>query len=56
MFTKVDRPFLIAAFASLIVGVTLWFLVNRDYEVFVSPAAQSVFVPPPVIATQINHA
>ncbi len=35
MFTKVDRPFLLAAFASLIVSVTLWFLVNRDYGVFV---------------------
>ncbi len=35
MFTKVDRPFLLAAFASLIVSATLWFLVNRDYGVFV---------------------
>ncbi len=35
MFTKVDRPFLLAAFASLIVSVTLWFIVNRDYGVFV---------------------
>ncbi len=35
MFTKVDRPFLLAAFASLIVSVALWFLVNRDYGVFV---------------------
>ena len=35
MFTKIDRPFLLAAFASLIVSVALWFLVNRDYGVFV---------------------
>ncbi len=31
MFTKVDYPFLIATVAS----VVLWFLVNRDYGLFV---------------------
>lgn len=35
MFNKIDRPFLIAALASLVVSVGLWFLVNRDYGVFV---------------------
>jgi hypothetical protein len=35
MFDKVDRPFLFAAVISLLVSVTLWFLVNRDYGVFV---------------------
>ena len=35
MFNKIDRPFLFAAFASLVVSVGLWFLVNRDYGVFV---------------------
>jgi len=35
MFNKIDHPFLFAAFASLIVSVALWFLVNRDYGVFV---------------------
>ncbi len=35
MFTKIDHPFLIAAVASLLVSVGLWFLVNRDYGVFV---------------------
>lgn len=35
MFDKIDRPFLFAAFISLLVSVTLWFLVNRDYGVFV---------------------
>lgn len=35
MFTKIDYPFLIATFASFVASVTLWFLVNRDYGVFV---------------------
>ncbi len=35
MFNKIDHPFLLAAFASLLVSVSLWFLVNRDYGVFV---------------------
>ena len=35
MFHKIDRPFLLAAFISLLVSVALWFLVNRDYGVFV---------------------
>lgn len=35
MFQKIDRPFLFAASISLLVSVLLWFLVNRDYGVFV---------------------
>lgn len=35
MFNKVDHPFLIASLASLVVSVALWFLVNKDYGIFV---------------------
>lgn len=35
MFDKVDAPFLIAAFASFLVSVALWFLVDHDYGIFV---------------------
>ena len=35
MFTRIDYPFLIATFASFIASVALWFLVNRDYGLFV---------------------
>ncbi len=35
MFNKVDHPFIIASFASLAVSVALWFLVNKDYGIFV---------------------
>lgn len=35
MFDRVDGPFLIAAFASFLVSVALWFFVNPDYGVFV---------------------
>lgn len=35
MFTKVDYPFLIATVASFVASVVLWFLVNRDYGLFV---------------------
>lgn len=35
MFNRIDYPFLIATFASFIASVALWFLVNRDYGVFV---------------------
>ncbi len=35
MFTKIDYPFLIATVASLAASIALWFLVNRDYGVFV---------------------
>ena len=35
MFDKVDAPFLIAAFASFLVSVALWFLVDHEYGQFV---------------------
>lgn len=35
MFQKVDYYFLIAAFASFVASVSLWFLVNQDYGVYV---------------------
>ncbi|MBA3882523.1 MAG: hypothetical protein H0X73_07350 [Chthoniobacterales bacterium] len=35
MFTKIDYPFLIATFASFVFSVALWFLVSRDYGLFV---------------------
>ncbi len=35
MFTKIDYPFLIATFASFVASVSLWFLVNHDYGLFV---------------------
>ena len=35
MFTKIDYPFLVATFTSFIASVSLWFLVNRDYGLFV---------------------
>ena len=35
MFHKLDYPFLIAAFASFVASVALWFLVNHDYGVYV---------------------
>jgi hypothetical protein len=35
MFQKIDYPFLVAAFASFLVSVGLWFLVNHDYGAYV---------------------
>lgn len=35
MFTKIDYPFLLATFASFVFSVALWFLVNREYGLFV---------------------
>jgi uncharacterized membrane protein YfcA len=35
MFHKIDYPFLIAAFLSLVASISLWFLVNHDYGLFV---------------------
>jgi len=35
MFQKLDYTFLGAAFASLVVSVGLWFLVNHDYGAYV---------------------
>ena len=35
MFTKLDYPFLVATFVSVLASVALWFLVDRDYGLFV---------------------
>lgn len=35
MFHKIDYPFLIATFASFVASVALWFLVDRDYGLYV---------------------
>ncbi len=35
MFNKIDYPFLAATFASFVASVALWFLVDRDYGLFV---------------------
>lgn len=35
MFEKYDIYFLVAAFASFVVSVGLWFLVEHDYGIFV---------------------
>ena len=44
MFNKVDRPFLFASIASLLASVALWFLVNREYGVFVGLWVPSILV------------
>ena len=35
MFTRIDLTFLGAAFASFLFSVFLWFLVDKDYGMFV---------------------
>ena len=35
MFDRIDGPFLLAAFASFVLSVGLWFLVSHDYGLFV---------------------
>lgn len=47
MFHKVDYFFLLAAFASFLASVSLWFLVNHDYGVYVGlwvPSILSLWV------------
>ena len=44
MFDRVDLPFLIAAFASFLASVGLWFLVNPDYGLFVGLWVPSILV------------
>ena len=44
MFRKVDYPFLFASFASFLASVTLWFLVNRDYGVYVGLWVPSILI------------
>ena len=42
MFLKVDKFFLFAAFASFVFSVTVWFLVNREYGLFVAVWVPSI--------------
>ncbi len=35
MFNKVDYPFLLATLVSFFFSIALWFLVNREYGLFV---------------------
>lgn len=44
MFDRIDAPFLIAAFLSFLASVTLWFLVNPDYGVFVGIWVPSILI------------
>ncbi len=47
MFNKIDYPFLIATGASFLASVALWFLVNREYGLFVGiwvPSILSLWV------------
>ena len=47
MFHKIDYPFLIGAFVSFVASVALWFLVSRDYGLFVGiwvPSILSLWV------------
>lgn len=47
MFHKIDYPFLIATFLSFLASVALWFLVNREYGLFVGiwvPSILSLWV------------
>lgn len=47
MFHKIDYPFLISAFLSLVASVSLWFLVDEKYGLFVGiwvPSILSLWV------------
>ena len=44
MFQKLDYFFLVAAFASFVASVALWFLVNRDYGVYVGLWVPSILI------------
>ena len=44
MFQKLDYYFLVAAFSSFVASVSLWFLVNRDYGVYVGLWVPSVLI------------
>jgi len=44
MFQKADYFFLFAAFASFVASVSLWFLVNRDYGVYVGLWVPSILI------------
>ena len=44
MFKKIDYYFLFASFASFVASVALWFLVNRDYGVYVGLWVPSILI------------
>ncbi len=47
LFESYDYPFLISALLSFVVSVSLWFLVNHDYGIFVGiwvPSILSLWV------------
>ena len=44
MFQKIDYFFLFAAFASFVASVALWFLLNRDYGVYVGLWVPSILI------------
>jgi hypothetical protein len=44
MFQKLDYFFLFASFASFLASVALWFLVNRDYGVYVGLWVPSILI------------
>ena len=44
MFQKIDCYFLFASFASFLASVALWFLVNRDYGVYVGLWVPSILI------------
>lgn len=44
MFDRVDTPFLMAAFASFVASVALWFLVNHDSGLFVGIWVPSILI------------
>ena len=44
MFQKIDYPFLYASFASFLVSVGLWFLVDRESGVYVGLWVPSILI------------
>jgi hypothetical protein len=44
MFQKIDYYFLFASFASFVASVALWFLINRDYGVYVGLWVPSILI------------
>ncbi len=44
MFQKIDYPFLFASFASFLVSVGLWFLVDRESGVYVGLWVPSILI------------
>jgi hypothetical protein len=44
MYSKIDYPFLGAAFASFVASVGLWFLVNHEYGIKVGLWVPSILV------------